>query len=179
MDRRNFFLTSCAMGVLALGSGSVSASSSEADNKALTHCKWWLEQMFKQMEDGNDVKCINIVEGVGYACMEKHLGTVLPKIKPQIEAAGSDLASIAGIINKDIFQAPLMKADGNELVASWGQCLCPTRVGGYITSPEFCNCTKGFFKAMFEGLSDKNVQVSLEKAIGRGDKTCEVRIKLV
>ena len=181
MDRRSFFKSTCIMTLLGTGFSvpAVMNAESKKEDKSKEHCKWWFSQLFEQVSscEVND-DCRSLVEGVGRECATKHLAKSIASHKGKASALRSDPEALAKLINKDLFRTNLLKVKDGNLVASWDKCLCPTRAGGYIDSPEFCYCTRGFFKEMFKGLLGSETEVTLEKAIGRGDKICKVIIKL-
>jgi predicted hydrocarbon binding protein len=45
-------------------------------------------------------------------------------------------------------------------------------------SGTYCNCSRGWAKALFEEATGKPVEVTLEKSIIRGDDQCKLRIML-
>lgn len=56
-----------------------------------------------------------------------------------------------------------------------GQCLCPMVQSGFVElNATLCDCTRGWAKAGFETLLNRPVKVTIEKSLGRGDKTCSV-----
>jgi predicted hydrocarbon binding protein len=45
-------------------------------------------------------------------------------------------------------------------------------------SATYCNCSRGWAKALFEGVLGKSVEVIMEKSIVSGDNQCKFRIML-
>jgi predicted hydrocarbon binding protein len=43
-------------------------------------------------------------------------------------------------------------------------------------SGTYCNCSRGWAKALFEGVLDRPVDVVMEESIIKGDKQCSFRI---
>lgn len=56
------------------------------------------------------------------------------------------------------------------------KCGCPLVHEG-ITPKEFCNCSVGHFKKVYEVVTDKKIEVELEKSILMGDKQCNFTVK--
>lgn len=56
------------------------------------------------------------------------------------------------------------------------KCFCPA--AGERTTGEFCNCSLGWQRRMFETVFGRPVEVRLEKAILRGDDTCVFEIRV-
>jgi predicted hydrocarbon binding protein len=46
-------------------------------------------------------------------------------------------------------------------------------------SKTYCNCSRGWAKALFEGATGKPVEVTMEKSIINGDNECKFRIALL
>jgi predicted hydrocarbon binding protein len=54
------------------------------------------------------------------------------------------------------------------------ECGCPLVLSKLVElSPTFCNCSRGWVKAVFEAALGKPVEVELTQAIGRGDRVCK------
>lgn len=58
-----------------------------------------------------------------------------------------------------------------------GQCLCPMVQSGLMRlDAPLCDCTRGWAKTCFETLLNRPVEVTIEKSLGRGDKTCSILV---
>ena len=57
------------------------------------------------------------------------------------------------------------------------ECGCPLVRSEFIRlDPVQCLCSRGMVAAIFSRVAQKKVEVSLERSIGNGDKTCEFRV---
>ncbi|UCE28178.1 MAG: hypothetical protein JSW52_05375 [Candidatus Coatesbacteria bacterium] len=64
--------------------------------------------------------------------------------------------------------------DGDIVYSICEDCGCPLVLGGLVEqSPVFCDCSRGWVKAVFEEVFRGPVEVKLEQAIGRGDPVCK------
>jgi predicted ArsR family transcriptional regulator len=67
--------------------------------------------------------------------------------------------------------------DGNTIYSVCEYCGCPLiRADLVRLSPTFCNCSRGWVKAVFEAVLERPVDVELEQAIGRGDQVCRFSV---
>jgi predicted hydrocarbon binding protein len=68
--------------------------------------------------------------------------------------------------------------DGDIIYSVCKECGCPlVRAGLVKLSPTFCNCSRGWVKAVFEAVLGRPVEVELEQAIGRGDQVCRFLVR--
>jgi predicted hydrocarbon binding protein len=64
--------------------------------------------------------------------------------------------------------------EGDVIYSICADCGCPLVTEGLLEpSPVFCECSRGWVKAVFEEVFGGPVDVELEQAIGRGDPTCK------
>ena len=64
--------------------------------------------------------------------------------------------------------------DGDTICSICQQCGCRlVRAGLVKPSPTFCQCSRGWVKAVFETALGRPVNVKLRQAIGRGDPVCK------
>jgi predicted hydrocarbon binding protein len=73
-----------------------------------------------------------------------------------------------------------LRREGNKVYLEYPKCYCSqvnTLPKGRL-SGTYCNCSRGWAKALFEEATGKPVEVALEKSIIRGDDQCKLRIML-
>ena len=180
-NRRRFLSNSglAGIGLLGLSLRVVKSSSLPATAGAetgLERLKWWLGRFFTH--DGKAEKgeeACSLVEKCGKDCAGR--GSLMAFVrKMRAEAKDpSDLHEMLGILKKNQFGENL-SLDGNTISLSYSKCYCTIRTEGYITSPVFCNCSKGWVKTVYEELLQKPVEVKLTKAISRGDQVCAFEV---
>jgi hypothetical protein len=69
--------------------------------------------------------------------------------------------------------------NGDTITSVCEECGCPlVRAGLVRLSPTFCNCSRGWAKAVFEALLGMPPEVELQQAIGRGDPVCQFVVRL-
>jgi len=70
------------------------------------------------------------------------------------------------------------EGDGVYLVYPKCYCSMVNKIPAGKLSAVYCNCSRGWAKALFEGALKKPVEVKLLKSIKRGDKECRFKILL-
>jgi len=70
--------------------------------------------------------------------------------------------------------------EGDSVYIVYLKCYCSmvSRIPAGKLSAVYCNCSRGWAKALFEGALKKPVEVTLMKSIKRGDKECRFKIVL-
>ena len=70
--------------------------------------------------------------------------------------------------------------EGNKVYIVYPKCYCSqvNKIPAGILSATYCNCSRGWVKALFEGALGQPVDVILEESIIKGDKQCRLRINL-
>lgn len=73
-----------------------------------------------------------------------------------------------------------LRREGNNIFIVYSKCYCPTvrNIPPGKLSATYCNCSRGWAKALFEGSLQRPVEVIMEKSIKRGDKECRFEIIL-
>ncbi len=70
--------------------------------------------------------------------------------------------------------------DGDEVYIIYPKCYCSlvNKIPPRKLSATYCNCSRGWAKALFEGALGRPVEVIMEESIVKGDKQCKFRIIL-
>lgn len=142
----------------------------------MEHLKFWVNTLLQSIESEVDAdKGIKIIEYCGRACANdcgalKEVSELKSKIKDN-----TDVDLLINEMNKAEIGGGQLKRDGNIIYVIYKKCYCPSRKD--ISSQIYCNCTKGWVKAVFETVLEKAVDVNLEKAIAWGDEYCKIVIK--
>ena len=70
--------------------------------------------------------------------------------------------------------------EGDKIYIVYPKCYCSqvNKIPAGILSATYCNCSRGWVKALFEGALGRPVDVVLEESIINGDKQCRLRINL-
>jgi len=70
--------------------------------------------------------------------------------------------------------------EGDKTYIVYPKCYClqVNKIPRGKLSPTYCNCSRGWAKALFEGAMGRPVEVLKEESIINGDKQCKFRIPL-
>ena len=70
--------------------------------------------------------------------------------------------------------------EGDRVYIIYPKCYCPNvnKIPQGKLSATYCNCSRGWAKALFEGALGRQVEVIMEKSIINGDVQCKFRIVL-
>jgi len=70
--------------------------------------------------------------------------------------------------------------EGNSLYIVYPKCYCSivNKIPSGKLSATYCNCSRGWAKALFEGALERPVEVTMEQSIKQGDKQCKFKITL-
>lgn len=70
--------------------------------------------------------------------------------------------------------------EGDKVYIVYPKCYCSqvNKISRGKLSGTYCNCSRGWAKALFEGATGKPVGVIMEKSIINGDNQCKFRIEL-
>lgn len=73
-----------------------------------------------------------------------------------------------------------LHVEGNKVYIVYPRCYCSqvNKIPKGKLSGTYCNCSRGWAKALFEGALGKPVEVNMEKSIVNGDDQCKFRIIL-
>ena len=70
--------------------------------------------------------------------------------------------------------------EGNSVYIIYPRCYCSivNKIPLGELSAAYCNCSRGWARALFEGALKRPVEVTIEKSIKRGDKQCKFKITI-
>jgi len=70
--------------------------------------------------------------------------------------------------------------EGNSIYIVYPRCYCSivNKIPVGKLSATYCNCSRGWAKALFEGALKRPVEVTMMESIKRGDKQCRFKITL-
>ena len=70
--------------------------------------------------------------------------------------------------------------EGDSVYIVYPKCYCSfvNKIPLGKLSATYCNCSRGWAKALFEGALKRPVEVTMEKSIKQGDKQCKFKITL-
>ena len=139
----------------------------------IEHLSKWIAALMEGLEAEVDEETRErLMEYCGHACAF-HFGS-LYKAKA-IQSEVTDIDELLNEINQqENFWCGKWVRDGEIIYSVCEACGCPlVRAGLVELSSTFCQCSRGWVKAVFETLLGKAIEVNLEQAIGREDKICK------
>ncbi len=73
-----------------------------------------------------------------------------------------------------------LRREGNKVYIVYPECYCSqvNKIHKGKLSGTYCNCSRGWAKALFEGATGKPVEVNMEKSIINGDDQCRFEVIL-
>ncbi len=86
----------------------------------------------------------------------------------------NDFLEKLGEVNKHLHR------EGGRVYVVYPKCYCSqvNRIPKGKLSGTYCNCSRGWAKALLEGATGRPVEVKMEKSIINGDDQCKFRIML-
>lgn len=74
----------------------------------------------------------------------------------------------------------VLHREGDNVYFIYPRCYCShvNKIPLGQLSSTYCNCSRGWVKALFEGALERAVEVIMEESIIKGDEQCKFRIKL-
>jgi predicted hydrocarbon binding protein len=127
-----------------------------------------------EVQVGEDMRA-ELMEPCGRACALYH-GSIEQAIA--IKHSAKEIDELLDKLNQqEGLWCGKWERDGDTIYSVCEYCGCPlVRAGLVRLSPTFCNCSRGWVKAVFEAVLERPVEVALEQAIGRGDPVCRFLI---
>jgi predicted hydrocarbon binding protein len=180
MDRRQFFTLSTGLGagVLTFGGHQRAAASMKAEGRDAEHLRFWLDSVIRNscLYSGDSGE---ILEACGCDCAEHYgFGKTAERLRnclptdPTIDQT-LELMNLHNIGGGNLIRK------GKVIRCTYDECHCPLRRVGWVTAEAFCNCTKGWTRAVFEKFLNRPVSVDLVHTIAAGDAYCEIEINLL
>ncbi len=123
----------------------------------------------------DDAKKEKLLESCGRTCAV-HYGSV--KSAQSIAKSAAEIDDLLKQVNEKIPWCGKWVREEDAITCVCENCGCPLVREGLVTlSPIFCNCSRGYVKAVFEVILGRPVIVDLKQAIGRGDEICRYVVK--
>ena len=134
----------------------------------------WIMTLMDGLDKNVDQKTIaKILEQCGRQCQTQSFIKKARTIHQKSKSA-DDFLDKLGQTYKHLHR------EGNKVYLVYPKCYC-SQVNKFPKgrlSGTYCNCSRGWAKALFEEPTGKSVEVTVEKSIIRGDGQCKLRIML-
>ena len=133
----------------------------------------WLMDLLREAEGHVDEERLaSILECRGRTCIS---ATYIKKAKD----AAKDAKDIDEFLDNLTRAVRMLKREGDEVYMVYPKCYCHKIKGFEGDIPDnYCCCSVGWVKEMFEQALGRPVEVKLETSVLRGDETCRLRVLL-
>ena len=134
----------------------------------------WITALIDGLDKNIDEKTLaKILEQCGRQCQSQ---SFIKKARDLYEKSNStaDFLDKLGKVYKHLHK------EGDRVYLVYSKCYCSqvNKIPKGKLSGTYCNCSRGWAKALFEGALGRDVEVTKEKSIIGGDSECRFRIIL-
>ncbi len=134
----------------------------------------WIATLIENLDKNIDEKTLaDILEQCGRQCQS-------PAFIKKAKNVYKKSKTMEGFLDKlgEIYKH--LHREGDKVYIVYPKCYCSqvNRIPKGKLSPVYCNCSRGWVKALFEGAIGRDVEVIKEKSIVGGDNECRFRVVL-
>lgn len=142
----------------------------------MEHLRLWVNNLLNSLEVQVDKEISKkVIEKCGRICAnECGAITEVEEIKRSLNG-NKDIDIILERMNQKEIGGGNLKRENQTIYGIYEKCYCPSR--NLIDNKNYCSCTLGWTKEVFEKVLEKPVQTTLLQSIARGDKICMISIK--
>jgi predicted ArsR family transcriptional regulator len=134
----------------------------------------WITNLIDGLNENVDEKTIaKMLEQCGRQCQSQSFITKAKEIYKKSKNADDFLEKL-GRVYKHLHR------EGDKVYLMYPKCYCSqvNKIPKGKLSGTYCNCSRGWAKALFEGAIGRPVEVIMEKSIINGDNQCKFRVIL-
>jgi len=134
----------------------------------------WIACLIAGLDEHVDEKTIvSILEQCGRQCQTQSFIKKAKSIYQKSENINEFLQKLGQVYKH-------LHLEGNKVYIVYPRCYCSqvSKIPKGKLSATYCNCSRGWAKALFEGALGRPVEVMMEKSIVSGDDQCKFRIVL-
>jgi len=134
----------------------------------------WICQLIAGLDENVDKETLaKVLEQCGRQCQSQSLIKKARSIYEKSKDA-SDFLDKLGKVYKHLHR------EGDNIYIVYPKCYCSivNKIPPGKLSATYCNCSRGWAKALFEGALKRPVKVTMEESIKQGDKQCMFKITL-
>jgi len=138
------------------------------------HSERWIMWLVAAMDESLDEQTrARILEQCGRQCQSQSFIKKARKIYGKTKSL-DEFWDEFGQVYKNLHK------EGDKIYIIYLRCYCPNvnKIPQGKLSATYCNCSRGWVKALFEGALGRPVEVIMEKSIVNGDEQCKFRIVL-
>ena len=134
----------------------------------------WITNLIDGLNENVDEKTIvKMLEQCGRQCQSQSFIKKAKEIYKKSKNADDFLEKL-GRVYKHLHR------EGDKVYLMYPKCYCSqvNKIPKGKLSGTYCNCSRGWAKALFEGAIGRPVEVIIEKSIINGDNQCKFRVIL-
>jgi predicted ArsR family transcriptional regulator len=134
----------------------------------------WITNLIDGLKENVDEKTIvKMLEQCGRQCQSQSFIKKAKEIYKKSKNADDFLEKL-GRVYKHLHR------EGDKVSLMYPKCYCSqvNKIPKGKLSGTYCNCSRGWAKALFEGAIGRPVEVIIEKSIINGDNQCKFRVIL-
>ena len=134
----------------------------------------WIAHLIAGLDEHVDQKTTALIlEQCGRQCQSQTFIKKAKTIYQQSKNTDDFLHKLAQIYKH-------LHIEGKNAYITYPRCYCTqvSKISKGKLSATYCNCSRGWVKALFEGATGKPVNVIMEKSIVNGDSHCKFQITL-
>ena len=138
------------------------------------HSERWIAWLMAAMDGYVDEETrAKILEKCGRQCQSENFIKKARKIYEKSENIEEFLDQFRQVYKN-------LHREGDKVYIIYPKCYCPNvnKIPLGKLSATYCNCSRGWAKALFEGALGRPVEVIMEKSIVKGDEQCKFRVVL-
>ena len=134
----------------------------------------WITNLMDGLDKNVDKETIiKILEQCGRQCQSQSLIKKAKAIYEKSKNTDDFLNKLAQVYKH-------LHREGNKVSVVYPKCYCSqvNKIPKGKLSGTYCNCSRGWAKALLEGATGKPVEVNMEKSIINGDDQCKFEVIL-
>jgi predicted hydrocarbon binding protein len=134
----------------------------------------WITMLIAGLNKNVDGKTMaKILEQCGRQCQSQSLIKKAKAIYQKSKNTNDFLEQLGRIYEH-------LHIEGGKVYVVYSKCYCSqvNKIPRGKLSGTYCNCSRGWIKALLEGATGKPVEATLEKSIIKGDEQCRFRVTL-
>lgn len=138
------------------------------------HSERWIAWLVAALDEHVDEETkAKILEQCGRQCQSGSFVKKARKIYEESEDIDEFLVKFGQVYEN-------LHREGDEVYIIYPKCYCPNvnKIPSGKLSATYCDCSRGWAKALFEGALGKPIDVIMEESIVNGNEQCKFRIVL-
>ena len=132
----------------------------------------WITVLMEGLDSHVDAEdCRQVLEMCGRECIPK---STIKKAKDIYDRS----ESLDDFLERYAEENEHLKLEDGSVYMVYPRCYCSlvNKIPEGQLSASWCNCSRGWVKALFEGATGRPVDVVLEKSVIRGDDSCRLMV---